>query len=88
MVKMTKILEKGFCCSILFQPNFANLLPVTAIISTAGKLSSGGPQTTFTVNHKPQSNLYDEFKWLVEVTFLYQQVGIYSVLDVIKCHLN
>ena len=27
--------------------------PVAALISTAGEPSSGGPQTTFTVNHKP-----------------------------------
>ena len=54
--------------SILFQPNLANLQPVTALISTAGKPSSGGPQTTFTVNHKPQSNLYEKFKGFVEVT--------------------
>ena len=54
--------------SILFQPNLANLQPVTALITTAGKPSSGGPQTTFTVNHKPQSNLYEKFKGFVEVT--------------------
>ena len=27
--------------------------PVAALISTAGEPSSGGTQTTFTVNHKP-----------------------------------
>ena len=53
--------------SILLQPNLANLQPVTALISTAGEPSSSGPQTTFTVNHKPQSNLYEKFKGFVEV---------------------
>ena len=41
---------------------------MTALISTAGEPSSGGPQTTFTVNHKPQSNLNEKFKGFVEVT--------------------
>ena len=54
--------------SISFQPNLANLQPVTALISTAGEPASGGPKTTFTVNHKPQSNLYEKFKGFVEVT--------------------
>ena len=54
--------------SISFQPNLANLQPVTALISTTGEPASGGPQTTFTVNHKPQSNLYEKFKRFVEVT--------------------
>ena len=68
-VEITK--NFGIKCSgvsILFQPNLADLQPVTALISTAGKPSSGGPQTTFTVNHKPQSNLYEKFKRFVEVT--------------------
>ena len=54
--------------SILFQPNLANsnLQPEAALISTVGKPSSCGPQTTFTVNHKPQSNFY-EFQGFVEV---------------------
>ena len=30
--------------------------------------SSDEPKTTFTVNHKPHSNLYEEFKGFVEVT--------------------
>ena len=30
-----------------------------AFIGTAGKPSSRGPQTTFTINHKPQSYLYE-----------------------------
>ena len=51
-----------------FQPNLVNLQPVTAPISTAGKPSSSGTKTTFTVNHKPQSNLYEEFKGFVEGT--------------------
>ena len=55
-------------CSILFQPNLANLQPVAALISTVGKPSSCGPQKTFTVNHKPQANFYEEFKGFVEVT--------------------
>ena len=62
---MKKILEKVFWCSILFQPNLANLQPVAALISTVGKPSSCGP---FTVNHKPQSSFYEEFKGFVEVT--------------------
>ena len=41
--------------------------PVSALISTVGKPSSCGPQT-FTVNHKPQSKFYEEFKGFVEVT--------------------
>ena len=57
-----------FWCSILFQPNLANLQPVAALISTVGKPSSRGPPTTFTVNHKPQSNLYEEFKVFVKMT--------------------
>ena len=57
-----------FWCSILFQPNLANLQPEAAFISTVGKPSSPGPQATFTVNHKPQSNFYEEFKGIVEVT--------------------
>ena len=54
--------------SISFQPNLANLQPVTALISIAGEPASGGPKTTFTVNRKPQSNLYEKFKGFVEVT--------------------
>ena len=54
--------------SISFQPILANLQPVTALISTTGEPASGGPKTTFTVNHKPQSNLYEKFKGFVEVT--------------------
>ena len=57
-----------FWCSILFQPNLANLQPVAALISTVGKPSSYGPKTTFTVNHKPQYHFYEEFKGFVEVT--------------------
>ena len=56
-----------FWCSILFQPNLANLQPVAALINTVGKPSSRGPQTAFTVNHKPQSKFYEEFKGFVEV---------------------
>ena len=56
-----------FWCSILFQHNLANLQPVAALISTVGKPSSRGPQTKFTVNHKPQSKFYEEFKGFVEV---------------------
>ena len=55
-------------CSILFQPNLANLQLAAVLISTVGKPSSGEPQTTFTVNHKPQSKFYEEFKGFVEVT--------------------
>ena len=40
----------------------------TSGCSTAGKPSSRGPQTTFTVNHKPQSKFYEEFKGFVELT--------------------
>ena len=69
---MKKILEKVFWFSIifyyLFQPNLVNLQPVTALISTVGKLLSRGPQTTFTVDPKPQSNLH-EFKGFVKVTW-------------------
>ena len=65
---MNKILEKVFWCSILCQPNLANLQPVAVLISTVGKPSSCVPQTTFTVNHKLQSNFYEEFKGFVEVT--------------------
>ena len=65
-VKMKKILEKRVWCSILFQPNLANSKPVDALISTVGKPSSCRPQTTFTVNHKPQ--FYEKFKGFVEVT--------------------
>ena len=61
-------MEKVIWCSILFQPNLANLQPVDALISTVGKPSSWGPQTTSTVNHKPQSKFYEEFKGFVEVT--------------------
>ena len=57
-----------FWCSILFQPNLANLQPVAALISTVVKPSSCGPQTTFTVNHKPQSKFCEKFKGFVEVT--------------------
>ena len=67
-INMKKYRKKVFWCSVLFQSNLANLQPVTPQISTAGKLSSGGQQTTFTVNHEPQSNLYEEFKGFVEVT--------------------
>ena len=67
---MKKSIGKNvFWCSILFQPNLANLQPVAALISTVGKPSSRGPQKTFTVNHKPQSKFYEEFKGLVEVTY-------------------
>ena len=66
--KNVKKMEKVFWCSILFQPNLANLQPVAALIGTVGKPSSCGPQKTFTVNHKPQSNFYEEFKGFVEVT--------------------
>ena len=74
--------------SISFQPNLANLQPVTALISTAEEPAYGGPKTTFTVNHKPQSNLYD--LWEVQRIcgsdlVWYQQVGMYSVLEVIRC---
>ena len=55
-------------CSILFQPNLANLQSVAARISTLEQPSSHGPQTTFTVNHKPQSIFCEEFKGFVEVT--------------------
>ena len=55
---MKKNGKKVFWCSILFQLNLANLQPVAALISTVGKPSFRGPQTTFTVNHKPQSNFY------------------------------
>ena len=55
-------------CSILFSPVLVNSQPVTALISTAGKPSSGGPQAKFTVTHKPQSNLDEGFKGFVEVT--------------------
>ena len=62
-------MEKNvFWCSILLQPNLANLQPVTAFISTAGKPLSGEAKKTFTVNHTPQSNLYEKFKGFVEVT--------------------
>ena len=61
-------MEKVSWSSILFQLNLANLQPVAALINTVGKPSSCGPQTTSTVNHKPQSNFYDEFKGFVEVT--------------------
>ena len=61
------IRKKVFWCSILFQPNLANLQPVAALTSTVGKPSSCGSQATFTVNHKPQSNFYEEFKGFVEV---------------------
>ena len=57
-----------FWCSILFQLNMVNLQPVAALIGTVEKPSSGGPRTTFTVNHKPQSNFYEEFKGFVDVT--------------------
>ena len=68
-VKITKILEKCVLASrYCFSPTWPVLQPVSTLISTAGKPSSGGPQTTFTVNHKPQSNLYEEFKGFVEVT--------------------
>ena len=70
--------------SILFQSNLANLQPVAALISTVGKRSSCGPQTTFTVNHKPQSNFYEEFKGFVEVT-LYN-INKWDVAWV-ECHL-
>ena len=56
-----------FWCSILFQPNLANLQPVTALINTRKK-SADGPKTSFTVSHKPLSNLYEQFKGFVEVT--------------------
>ena len=65
-MKKKNILENSVLVLDSFQPNFANLQPVTALIGTAGKPSSGGPQTTFIVNHRPQSNLY-EFKGFVEV---------------------
>ena len=45
-----------------------NLEPVTALVSTTGKPSPSGPQKILTVNHKPQSNPYEEFKGFVEVT--------------------
>ena len=64
-VKMKKNWKKLFWCSILLQPN---LQAVAALISTVGKPPSCGPQTTFTVNHKPQSSFSEEFKGFVEVT--------------------
>ena len=66
--KTEKIWKKVLWCSILFQPNLANLQPVAALISTVGKPPSCGPQTTFTVNHRTQSIFYEEFKGFVEVT--------------------
>ena len=69
MVKMTTILEKSVLASRYHSsPTWPILQPVTALISTAGEPASGGPKTTFTVNHKPQSNLYEKFKGFVEVT--------------------
>ena len=64
---MKKILEKSVLVLDFISANLANLQPVAALISTVGKPSSGGPQKTFTVNHKPQSNFYEEFKGFVEV---------------------
>ena len=56
---------KVFWCSILFQHNLANLQPLTALISTAGKPTFGGPQTTFTVKHNPifMGSSKDLWKW-------------------------
>ena len=65
---MNKYCKIVFWCSILFQLNLINLQSLAALISTTGKTSSGEPQTTFTVNHKPQYNLYEAFKGFVEVT--------------------
>ena len=75
--------EKVFLCSILFQPKLANLQPVAALISTVGKPSSCGPQASFIVNHKPQSEFYEEFKGFVEVT-LYN-INKWDVVLVV-CH--
>ena len=66
-VKMKKKWNIVFWHSIALQTNLANLVPLTVLISTTGKLSSGGPKTTFTVNHEPQANFYEEFKGFVEV---------------------
>ena len=84
-VKWTRYWEKVFWCSILFQPNLANLQPVAALTSTVGKPSSCGPQTTFTVNHKPQSNFYEGFKGFVEVTLYNIIKWDVSGLEVIRC---
>ena len=65
---MKKILKKSVLVLDFIQLNLANLQPVAALISTVGKPSTGGPQTTFTVNHKPQSNFYEELKGFVEMT--------------------
>ena len=73
-----------FWCSILFQFNLANLQPDAALISTVGKPSYCGPPTTFTVEYKPQSNFYEEFKGFLEVT-LYN-INKWDVVWV-GCHL-
>ena len=50
---MKKILEKGVLVLDFISTQLGHLQLVAALISTAGEPSSGGPQTTFTVNHKP-----------------------------------
>ena len=52
-LKHEKILEKGVLVLDFISTELGHLQPVAALISTAGEPSSGGPQTTFTVNHKP-----------------------------------
>ena len=74
-----------FWWSILFQPNLANLQPVAALISTVGKPLSCGPQTTFTVNHKLQSNFMRSSKDLWKWPCIISGSGMKSGLDVIRC---
>ena len=56
---MTKILEKVIWYSILLQPMYNQWLH---------SLAQQGPYKTFTVNQKPQFNLYENFKGFVNVT--------------------
>ena len=79
------MLEIVFWCSIIFQPNLADLQPETALISTAGKPTSGGPQTASTIMHKPQSNLRGVHRICGSDLVAYQQVDMYSGLDFIRC---
>ena len=53
--------------SISFQPNLANLQPVTALISTAGEPASGGQRqhSLLTTSHNPifMRSSKDLWKW-------------------------
>ena len=65
---MKNILEKSVLVLDFISAQLGQFTTSAALINTVGKPSSYGPQTTFTVNHKPQAIFYVDFKGFVEVT--------------------